>query len=177
MDNAVKSMNHKGDFKNTLKAISMFFFATIIGTVGIPFIYLIDKHRLRQQIQQMRNQSRFLDWQIVQERLQSDYGTLIVEGSNTSIGRYWWTEENINEISDLPIPSKDELDYPGVKPPTEFVKWCYKRYLEPTQGIAFLTKPTRGTIQELGKEFRSKPLPNNVVFTVFYIPYEWKKIL
>ncbi len=76
-------------------------------------------------------------------------GTLIVDrpGFNFKYTHCWWTNENVAEISPVPIPTDDErmnLCYEANSTIAhEFDLWCWQRYLSPRTGSATLVTPPR----------------------------------
>ncbi len=74
-------------------------------------------------------------------------GTLIVDrpGFNFKKTHCWWTDENVAEISPVPIPTDDErmeiCTDTKETTPHEFDLWCWRRYISPETGSATLVTP------------------------------------
>jgi hypothetical protein len=76
-------------------------------------------------------------------------GTLIVDrpGVNLKATHCWWTNENVADLSPVPIPADDErlghcMETRGAIP-HEFDVWCWQRYISPLTGSAKLVSPPR----------------------------------
>lgn len=74
-------------------------------------------------------------------------GTLIVDrpGFNFKATHCWWTNENIAELSPVPIPTdEDRIELCKQTKATtahEFDLWCWQRYISPDSGSATLLTP------------------------------------
>lgn len=80
---------------------------------------------------------------------QTHRGTLIIDrpGINFRKTRVWWTDENVIDITPVPIPTDEERLQLCVRTngltPHEFDLWCWRRYLSPDTGGATLITPLR----------------------------------
>lgn len=74
-------------------------------------------------------------------------GTLIVDrpGFNFKSTHCWWTNENVADVSPVPIPTDDErlalCTETNATTPHDFDLWCWKRYISPLTGSATLVAP------------------------------------
>jgi len=74
-------------------------------------------------------------------------GTLIVDrpGFNFKATQCWWTNENVLELSPVPIPTDaDRIELCRQTKETtahEFDLWCWERYISPDTGSAILVTP------------------------------------
>jgi|LakMenE01Jun11ns_1017448.scaffolds.fasta_scaffold9511445_2 hypothetical protein len=74
-------------------------------------------------------------------------GTLIVDrpGFNFRATQCWWTNEDVRELSPVPVPTDDDRIElcKQTKETTvhEFDLWCWERYISPDTGSAILVTP------------------------------------
>ena len=77
----------------------------------------------------------------------ADDGTLIIDrpGFNYKATHCWWTEDNVERLSPVPIPTDAErMDLctrTKEMTPHEFDLWCWRRYISPETGVATLITP------------------------------------
>ena len=77
----------------------------------------------------------------------ANVGTLIVDrpGFSFKATHCWWTDDNVEELSPVPIPTDDErmdlCTQTMETIPHEFDLWCWGRYISPVTGVATLITP------------------------------------
>jgi hypothetical protein len=121
-------------------------FLAIIGVaiilwvvVGLLYLRVRDEILLRQ----LKGRQRVLDWKEVEGHLNAGMGTLIVEQTNKTGIRFWWTKDDLISTAPSPILQVEDLghDYLRGKSARPFVVWCFDNYLSVDSGKASLAPP------------------------------------
>ncbi len=118
----------------------------IVVVVSIPISAIssrIEIRRERRFQQQLAQYKRCVGWNELQASVLDSSGTVIVEWRPKRPVRVWWTSDDVLALAPCDPPEFEKLDFLGVEPPHEFVKWCHERYLNESCGKATLCIPPK----------------------------------
>jgi len=112
----------------------------VLGGLSIPITAIkrqVNRSRHNRLLSDMRRQSRVVTLSEIQERVNKDGGTLIVERKfPKGPVRRWWTPEDIFALSPYPLGSPINAfeDSPFI----DAAEWCRERYTDVQHGSAAL---------------------------------------
>ena len=115
---------------------------TIVAVLQMPVLLVAVPWRRwkhRRFVARLKAQNRVMNWSDFARCMEEKRGTLIIRGSRIKWRDWWWTEEDIRAASPHPVPKRtlgyDRKEQRALLP---FREWCYARYIESTNGRAFL---------------------------------------
>jgi hypothetical protein len=89
----------------------------------------------------MSNIGRVKPWRSVAEDAVAGRGTIIVETINKGPTRLWWTDKKVVDEFGAEPPKLDVFELVSGQPQSPFSVYCWRRYLDPRHGSAFLIHP------------------------------------
>jgi hypothetical protein len=121
---------------------SLFFIPVmfIVAGLSIPFTLVAGRVQRRHERAfrtKMQGLGRVVEWRDFLKAINETRGTVILERySFKGPVRWWWTSENLYDIS--PYPTADWFTMLTDESFQPFAEWCSQRYTTPSEGLAFL---------------------------------------
>ena len=123
-------------FWGVIYGLPLLFLLAAGSVLVMPIALLAHQIRERRFTKRMQSVGRYIDWQQVAD---SQDGTLIVEQAHKDGVRFWWTPNDLLQLSPHQPPAENE--YMRLSSPHPFHRWCWKHYTSATTGSAMLTVP------------------------------------
>jgi hypothetical protein len=130
-------------------ALSLMLVPVLVVAAGISIPYSLVARQARRRRQHalqadMKSRNRAMEWDDFLRALSEHRGTVIEErSSRTTSDRWWWTPDNLYEMS--PYPITDWLSMRNDANFDPFSWWCHRNYTSPETGGALLICSSQAT--------------------------------
>jgi hypothetical protein len=116
--------------------------AMLIGAAtSIPYSRIVRLQMRRREnafLALMKSRERVIHWSDFSQAVSESRGTVLAERAYKGLNRWWWTPDNVRELSPFPIAGWWTMVTDKSFEP--FSNWCRDRYTSPETGRAMIVR-------------------------------------